>query len=692
MALPRGRYYGNQALARLHIRALHHPFFMQRTIASIALLVFSLGLSLNISGVEATKGKDTLVPAAKPASDAGAKDPADFPRPPGLVRLTYSQAPGKLRDEEIATYHAPAGMDEVAGTYLARLQTANWKKGSDAVSGTDIHRVRIIEWTMPGKEAEVRFYALKGSGSDVRVRTFTYKTATQAGVADAGPAATKPAQAAAGNATAKSKATGAAPLGPPPTNFKISSLNPYVHNLSWTIEEVTTCDVFRVDSTGRTQVADKIESRSMTDLAYLEPNTIYHVVVHYHDGRDGSLDYTYANPPQPGVVANLKAVQIGPGKVKLTWDREHPMVNGVGWGETYQVTSPTSAVFNQRLNTNSLEVASVPAGNHWVRVAMVYGDPGKMAPAPKDVSVNFDMLTDRGRYRIVFLGVECVHETADDPLQLDGKHDELYAGAYTVRVTRESTNAPAPDGSFIRTKVMGDTNGFPDRLQAGTASDKGGIQTGDFVPSSACTAAQPRVAATDDRFPLLVWEGELLDSSDLLVIAPVLFSWNKGGDKQWDYWKQWWATPNNAAQVRDMARKGARPDKFASNLSWEWQRDRWAGGIIDPVTTALDRLDPDRKRRNGPSFTLDADRPIGLEDQHSGGVMNVPYLVWDPHGLVLTRANIEAALGKQDTVITQWGCFDMDKYDTTTNADMKGDYTLFIQIERLPEMKKALRP
>ena len=156
---------------------------MHRLITPIMLLVLGLGLAAAAPAVElpaAAKGKDTPVTAAKPETDKGAKDPADFFRPPGLVRTSYSQAAGKNRDEEIATYHASAGMDEVATAFLERLQAAGWKQGADSVSGSGASRVRIIEWTMPAKEAEVRFYAVKGSGCDLRVRVYSYKSSASA--------------------------------------------------------------------------------------------------------------------------------------------------------------------------------------------------------------------------------------------------------------------------------------------------------------------------------------------------------------------------------------------------------------------------------------------------------------------------------------------------------------------------------
>lgn len=660
-------------------------------------MAFGLVLQAPPTGVAATreaapvtKNSQAVSPEAKPETDAGAKDPGDFPRPPGLVRKSYDQDLGKVYDTEIATYHAEARIDETVARYVETLQAAGWKKKSDSVSGSDIHLLRMIEWQTPAKEAEIRFYAAK-KGSDLRVRIFTYKTTPATNQAKSGPGApakdtlaVKAAPAAQANA-AKTNASagkfGGAPLGPPPTNFSVQSYNPYSHNLSWSFEAGATCDLYRVDSTGRTQVADKVQLRGMMDHAYLEPNTVYRVVVHYQDGREGSLDYTYANPPQPAVITGLKAVQTGPGKVKLTWNRAQPAVGNSEVAETYQVTSPTDPTADKRLGVNSLDLTGLPLGNHWVRVAMVYGDSSKMAPAPKEASVNFDVLTDRNRYRITFLGLECVHETADDPFQLDGKRDEVYAGAYTVRVTRQSTQAPPATGSFVRTKVMGDTNGFPSRVRAGTASTAGGIQTGDFVPSSAAMNPQPGVATTTDQFPLLVWEGELRDSSDLLVIAPVLFAWNKEDESRWNSWAGWWSSPNGSAQLRDSARQGVKPDKLGLTLSGTWQRDKWAGGYIDPLAGSFDFLDPDRKHRYGPGFDLKADRPIGLEDQHGSGALNVPDLVWAPRGLVLTRTNLEAKLGGNAAIVYPWAFIDETKGNT--NASLEGDYRLYIQIERL---------
>ncbi|MSU47147.1 MAG: hypothetical protein EXS42_08525 [Lacunisphaera sp.] len=228
------------------------------------------------------------------------------------MRNSYSQTTGAYPSEEIAAYHSKAGFDETVAPYLKDLQAAGWNKASDSDSGSGLNRPRMIEWHLPAKEADTT--ALKAAPA---VMVDPVKTATF------------------------SKSTGAAPLGPPPTNLKVESWNPYSHNLTWAATGWTGFDLFRLDSNGRTPVSVNIKAIGIIDHAFLEPNTVYRLVVHHADGSEGSLDYTYANPPQPGIVTGLKAEQTGPGKVKLTWNRVQPPVGNTVVAETYQVTSPT---------------------------------------------------------------------------------------------------------------------------------------------------------------------------------------------------------------------------------------------------------------------------------------------------------------------------------------------------------------
>src|SRR4051812_17533983 len=126
---------------------------MHRTFIPLALLVAGFAISPPVSGAEAPKGKGSVPPAMKPESDAGAKDPADFPRPAGLVRRSYSQTPGAMRLEEVATYHAKTEFDATVTLYRD-LAAAGWKQQAQSPSGTGLNRVQIIDWNKPAKEAE----------------------------------------------------------------------------------------------------------------------------------------------------------------------------------------------------------------------------------------------------------------------------------------------------------------------------------------------------------------------------------------------------------------------------------------------------------------------------------------------------------------------------------------------------------
>ena len=634
-----------------------------------------------------------------PGAEAAQRDPEGIPLPGGLKRTSSTQEENSQRRTEIATYAAKIGMAELMADFSARMKQDGWTQTTPPAGGAGSKQMQLIDWRKSSKEVEARFYAEKDGTSALRIRVFTYPAASgSARSGDAAPKAATTSQAKAADGAEKSKQTGAAQTGAPPTSLNVRSFNPFMHQLTWTADRWTSFALYRRTAEGESLVAGNITALGFFDDAFLTPGTIYRLVVRHVDGSEGSLEYTHANPPQPGVVSNLKAVQTGPGKVKLTWDRERPVVNGVAVAETYQVTSPTATAVNQRVGTNELELSNLPVGNHWARVAMVYHGSRQAAPAPQDVSVNFDVLTDRARYRIVLLGLRCDQETKDDPLNLDGKNDEVYAGAYIVRVSRDSGgNTPSAPGSSVRTKVMGDTNGFASRVRAGSASVQGGIKSGDFLPSSAFATPQPGVAATSDQLPLLVWEGELRDSSDLLVVSPVLFAWNKADDAPWHDWVRWWSTPNGSRQLRAAARAAVRPDNTWARLSGEWQHDVNANTIHDdfpdPLTSLVNSidppLDPNRKRPYGPEFTLKGDRPIGLQDQNAtGSVRMVPMLVWVPLGLVLTRPNIEAKLGRERAVLYTRVFVD----DKLSTAALGGIYTLYIQIERLPEPAATVAP
>lgn len=82
----------------------------------------------------------------------------------------------------------------------------------------------------------------------------------------------------------------------------------------------------------------------------------------------------------------------------------------------------------------------------------------------------------RARYQVTLNGFHVNRETYDDQLQFDGKRDEVFAQWANTKIDADGQVVYTATG---RTPVMGDVNNMPGRVNAGTASDEGGLPTGD---------------------------------------------------------------------------------------------------------------------------------------------------------------------------------------------------------------------
>jgi hypothetical protein len=142
----------------------------------------------------------------------------------------------------------------------------------------------------------------------------------------------------------------------------------------------------------------------------------------------------------------------------------------------------------------------------------------------------------RGRYRIVINGFTVNHETWDHALEVDGKGDEVYFSAIVQTLNK---NGDQLSYSEPRTKTMGDINGFPGRVQAGSRSDKGGLKTDDTHPTSSPWLRT--VPPQPDRSPWLVWEAELLEDETAVTVIPSIFEYD-GGTDAFNEWTKWGKT------------------------------------------------------------------------------------------------------------------------------------------------------
>jgi hypothetical protein len=134
------------------------------------------------------------------------------------------------------------------------------------------------------------------------------------------------------------------------------------------------------------------------------------------------------------------------------------------------------------------------------------------------------------RYRIKINGFRVVQETADDILERDGKRDEVMISVITTVTDGDGRVVGIP--SERTTPIMGDTWRLANRVQAGSASDRGGLKTSDRFPTQD-TPWVPAVPVSPGRDypPYVIWEGELPeDGTRNVLLAPTLLEWDEGTD------------------------------------------------------------------------------------------------------------------------------------------------------------------
>lgn len=389
-----------------------------------------------------------------------------------------------------------------------------------------------------------------------------------------------------------------------------------------------------------------------SDNAFVAPNSAYKVIAVYADGRRGESIVEYPNPPQPERPTGLKVVQTGPETVQIDW------INAPGV-TAYRIFGPSAPDVGQQVTTPTsyggrTTMSPLPIGIHEIRVAAQYGS----LVAPIHASANVAVNSDRGRYRLVFLGVQVVQQANDDIFDGDGKGNELFAGAFWA-TTNQRITEPAIGGGFARTKVYGDTQGFPDRIRAGVSGATGGLRSGDYAPSANVLMPQPGVTALTDQFPLKLWEGDLVETGPAVAVVPIVFEWNATEHSAWSWWADYWSPAGNVMkQLGDAARNGLSQPLAPHELYGTWTTE-----ITQEVRPALRLFNVAPGR----------DRPIGLINVSAPGKQ--PEYGHKAMGFVLTRSRVETALGGLSLKILQlpW------------NDAISGRYTGFFQLERLSE-------
>jgi hypothetical protein len=267
---------------------------------------------------------------------------------------------------------------------------------------------------------------------------------------------------------------------------------------------------------------------------------------------------------------------------------------------------------------------------------------GPTGPSP-DSSANF---------RVTINGFHCTRPTRDDALQRDGVDDEVFVRADLSLFDRR-TNRNQP---MAQSLVMGDSNRQPGRIRAGSGFNvfggNGGFREGDSFPISA-TPWILAGAPTSDRPPLLVWTGQLNRDDNALVVIPSL-----------------WETDNDM-RLLDVQWTSSIAGTF-STIGPEvgLMIARRAGHTPTPeLNTTLRRLFDSVRINEGND---PKDRPVGMDDRGE-------QLGYMPQALILT---FDAAdrLSRTDFGLGA-GILPLTFRD---QSDFNGDYTLYVQVQRMP--------
>lgn len=248
------------------------------------------------------------------------------------------------------------------------------------------------------------------------------------------------------------------------------------------------------------------------------------------------------------------------------------------------------------------------------------------------------------RYRVTLAGFRVNRESWDTFLETDGKGDEIAISAEVLAVGADGK--PAGDPRWMKSVVYGDRNNFPAREQAGSRSTLGGLKTGDNVPA----VPDPwigRGKPSEHRLPLLLWEGELRLNENAVVVAPTV--WELDSDDVLT------AAPANAVLGVTQVLRAVTP--IASTIPG-------TSAVMPAVTSATELAS------QAATFQKEGmNRPIGVKQ---GGA-------YSPKLVVLNVRTAEAALASRTG--RGAGVIEVRYADP---EDLRGDYSLFLQVERLP--------
>jgi hypothetical protein len=394
-----------------------------------------------------------------------------------------------------------------------------------------------------------------------------------------------------------------------------------------------------------------VTTPAQSTVAAMPSGRLAAVISATHPGAaPGDLSAAPMNPK------NFTARQEGK-DVVLTWDE----VPGLTW---YLLGGAGMGSHGQHVSGTRYTLQAVGPGQHEWTLASLGEDRKPLTDWAMWSKVRLTVGANSARYRISLAGFRVNHETYDDPLERDGKRDEVYAAAVLHRFNRKT--GELLDSRALQSKVVGDWSGHRDRIAQGSASKDGGLMTGDVVPSGwdqQSTLPTPYPG----WFPLVLWEGSLTDGEDVLAIRPTLWEWD-GNPTGFAHWSQ---VLNEAAPKGTLSYGPIREDLEKPAIS------AITGGAIVRGYAAFGG---DLALNVDPSH-VDAgrDRPIGLKTDAYGSSNT-----WHDLIVPLTREKLEAELTRRDSPTPGLISLSLEDSKKGSFRALSGDYTLYLRVERVP--------
>jgi hypothetical protein len=521
---------------------------------------------------------------------------------------------------------------------------SSWQDNSLPKSGTYVYRVYATTPTGTyAGETRVVYTAGVAASSDPSLR----QNVTAAGASGPGTALTSLGP----TSQTVSRPTNPGP-GPAPTDLQISG-GPVVASLSWTaVTGATGYQIRRATAGSSTSIL--LTPNPITVPGYpADPlpdprvSYTYQVIAFQADGRSGTATGSYT-PPAPVDPTGFQAVQTAEGEVALTW-KDAPGVTQYllsGPGTTSGLVVPSNAGPSGQ---STYRLKGVPNGSQSWTIASSYQPGGILTASQSWPKASLTVGSFSGRYRVTMIGFDVNTQTVDDPFG-DGLGDEVYL-ASDVSTYSLSTNTWGARG-VVRSLVFGDANNQPGRVIAGTLSPKGGLKSGDAYPLSGGGTLPPSTPKPN-TFPMLLWEGQLTNDVDLLLLAPSLWE-SDGSDANFADWAKWVEKKPDPASMYQL-----KVELAATAITPVQDFDASYVGLI-----------------SGPGV----DHPIGIT--YMKPAITTTYV---QYYVALTRRKIEERLASTSTIGGLGpGVLAVPVRDSETGVGFGGAYTIYLRIERLP--------